>query len=381
VNGFVFMCAPNNTLYYAVHCIFDESMFPKCPKQAKLPTTRLHKDVPMHHHHMDEEVYSPTQVRKSTKNPPEPSQEETDDSSSSESEVEPVRAPSPPPLRRSTRERKPVKWPGSVYGETCNPTDILKENKETRKEWRQIEGTVPGTSGRQPRPSLAPEPRVPTPEEQPPPPESDEEGEGNFWGLFEQKRLVTSKGDTLGGGVSNLSFLLAKAVSPTANATTDPKTWGYKDMTRLPQLEQQPWHEACQQELEALAKHKVFELVPRPRDRKVIKNQWVFDVKADGRKHARLVAKGFSQVEGLDYDQIFSPVVRFETVRLILAMAALNDWYLTGLDVRNTFLYGELDEEIYMEQPEGFRVPGQESAVLKLMRALYGLKQAGLTWW
>jgi len=62
-------------------------------------------------------------------------------------------------------------------------------------------------------------------------------------------------------------------------------------------------------------------------------------------------------------------------------MAALNDWYLTGLDVQNAFLYGELDEEIYMEQPEGFRVPGQESAVLKLMHALYGLKQAGLAWW
>jgi len=91
-----------------------------------------------------------------------------------------------------------------------------------------------------------PEPRVPTPEEQPPPPESDEEGEGNFWGLFEQKRLVTTKGDTLGGGVPNLSFLLAKAVSPTANATTDPKTWGYKDLARLPKPEQQPWHEACQ---------------------------------------------------------------------------------------------------------------------------------------
>jgi len=131
---------------------------------------------------------------------------------------------------------------------------------------------------------------------------------------------MTSRGGALGGGVPSLSFLLAKAVSPTANATTDPKTWGYKDLAHLPKLKQQPWHEACQWELEALTKRKVFELVPRPQDWKVIKNQWVFDVKADGRKHAHLVAKGFSQVEGLDYDQIFSPVVRFETVRLTLGV-------------------------------------------------------------
>ena len=82
-----------------------------------------------------------------------------------------------------------------------------------------------------------------------------------------------------------------------------------------------------------LHKHKVFELVDHPRDRKVIKNRWVFDVKSDGRKKARLVVKGFSQVEGLDFDQVFSPVVHFETVCLMLALAALENWYITGLDV------------------------------------------------
>jgi hypothetical protein len=125
----------------------------------------------------------------------------------------------------------------------------------------------------------------------------------------------------------------------------------------------------------------VYDLVPRPYRRKVIKNRWVFDVKTDGRKKARLVAKGFSQIEGMDYDQVFSPVVRFETVRLLLAMAALENWVISGLDVRNAYLYGELDEEIYMEQPEGFVTPGSETKVLRLRRALYGLKQAGLAWW
>ncbi|TFY50378.1 hypothetical protein EVJ58_g11073, partial [Rhodofomes roseus] len=138
---------------------------------------------------------------------------------------------------------------------------------------------------------------------------------------------------------------------------------------------------ACREELEALRKRGVYELVDRPKGRRVTKNRWVFDVKTDGRKKARLVAKGYSQIEGLDYDQVFSPVVRFETVRLILALAALEGMHISGLDVRNAYLYGKLDEEIYMEQPEGFKVKGQEHRVLRLLRALYGLKQAGLAWW
>ena len=125
-----------------------------------------------------------------------------------------------------------------------------------------------------------------------------------------------------------------------------------------------------------LQKCKVFELVDCPRDQKVIKNRWVFDVKSDGHKKARLVAKGFSQVEGLDFNQVFSPVVCFETVCLMLALTALENWYITGLDIWSTYLYGKLNEEIYMEQPEGFAVPRQEHKVLCLWRALYGLKQA-----
>jgi len=124
-----------------------------------------------------------------------------------------------------------------------------------------------------------------------------------------------------------------------------------------------------------------LELVDCPRDQKVIKNQWVFDVKSDGCKKACLVVKGFSQVKGLDFDQVFSPVVRFETVRLMLALATLENWYITGLDVWSAYLYGKLDKEIYMEQPKGFAVPRQEHKVVRLWRALYGLKQASLAWW
>ena len=183
------------------------------------------------------------------------------------------------------------------------------------------------------------------------------------------------------GGVKLLSYLMAKGVSPTAEVPTHPKSWGYKDISCLPELEKKEWQNACLQELEVLRRCNVYELVQHPRGCKVIKNRWVFYVKTDGHKKAHLVAKGSSQVEGLDYDQVFSPVVRFETVHLILAMAALGNWTISGLDVRNAYLYSELDEEIYMEQPEGFCVPNLEHHVIRLKKALYGLKQAGLTWW
>jgi hypothetical protein len=101
----------------------------------------------------------------------------------------------------------------------------------------------------------------------------------------------------------------------------------------------------------------------------------------DSRKKAHLVAKGFSQREGIDFDEIFSPVVRYETVRTLLATAALENWTILALDVKSVFLYGELDEEIYMEQPQGFKIKGQETKVWRLHRAIYRLKQAARAWW
>ena len=130
-----------------------------------------------------------------------------------------------------------------------------------------------------------------------------------------------------------------------------------------------------------LKQRDVFGLVDAPKGHKVINNRWVFDIKPDGRKRACLVAKGFSQVEGIDFDQVFSPVVRFETVRLMLALASIENWHIEGIDVRSAYLYGKLNEEIYMKQPKGFAVKGEEHKVLCLKRALYGLKQAGLAWW
>ena len=93
-----------------------------------------------------------------------------------------------------------------------------------------------------------------------------------------------------------------------------------------------------------------------------------------------LQKKGFTQIFEIDYEETFSPVARFETVHLVLALAALHDWEIKVLDVKIAFLYDKLDEEIYMVQSEGFVVKGQESKVCCLQKAIYGLKQAALQW-
>jgi len=157
--------------------------------------------------------------------------------------------------------------------------------------------------------------------------------------------------------------------------------WTTKDIGKLSAKDQWAWHKAQFEELEALKKCNIYKLADLPPGCKAIKNHWVFNLKSDGRKKAHLVAKGFSQVEGLDFDEIFSPVVQFESVCTILVLAVLEKWKIEGLDVKSAFLYGTLDEELYMEQPQGFKVLGNKHKVLRLKKAIYGLKQAAHAWW
>lgn len=96
---------------------------------------------------------------------------------------------------------------------------------------------------------------------------------------------------------------------------------------------------------------------------------------------ARLVARGFHQQEGIDYDEVFAPVARLETIRLIIAAAAHKKWKIFQMDVNSAFLNGYLDADVYVEQPFGYVVKGEEDKVLKLKKALYGLKQAPRTWY
>ncbi|KAH9671138.1 hypothetical protein KPL70_017236 [Citrus sinensis] len=146
------------------------------------------------------------------------------------------------------------------------------------------------------------------------------------------------------------------------------------------------WMTAMQEEIEALHKNKTWELVPLPHGRKVIGNKLVYKIKRDGndqveRYRARLVVKGYAQKEGTDFNEIFSLVVRLTTVRVVLAMCATFDLHLEQLDLKTTFLYGELEEEIYMLQPKGFAETGKENLVCRLNKSLYGLKQAPRYWY
>ena len=136
-----------------------------------------------------------------------------------------------------------------------------------------------------------------------------------------------------------------------------------------------------QEKLSSMDKNNVWELVDLPPRRKTIWNKWVLKVKrkADGsidRYKARLVVKGYTQWEGIDYEDTFSPVVRFAFIHLILSIVAKHDLEFFQMDVKTTFLNGELDEEIYMAQPTGFEVKGHERKMCRLKRSIYGLKQS-----
>ena len=150
--------------------------------------------------------------------------------------------------------------------------------------------------------------------------------------------------------------------------------------TRIEEAMEDPkWTQAIKEEMEALMKNKTWNLVPLPRGKKIVGCKWVFSIKhkADGsieRYKARLVAKGYTQTYGVDYQETFSPVAKLNTVRVLLSLAANLDWPLHQFDVKNAFLHGDLEEEVYMDIPPGYSVTTGTNEVCKLQRALFGLK-------
>ena len=139
------------------------------------------------------------------------------------------------------------------------------------------------------------------------------------------------------------------------------------------------------EEIRSIEKNETWNLIVLPSGHQPIGVKWVYKIKKNAkgeieRYKARLVAKGYKQRQGIDYEEVFAHVARMETIRLLISLAAQNHWQIHQLDVKSAFLNGYLEEEVYIEQPEGYVTQGQEDKVLKLNKALYGLKQAPRAW-
>ncbi|KAJ9568046.1 hypothetical protein OSB04_004012 [Centaurea solstitialis] len=146
------------------------------------------------------------------------------------------------------------------------------------------------------------------------------------------------------------------------------------------------WVSAMQEELAEFIRNNVWLLVPRPQKCTIIGSKWIFRNKLDEigtiiRNKARLVAQGYRQEEGIDYDETFAPVARLEAIRLFLAFAAHMNFKVFQMDIKNAFLNGKLNEEVYVAQPPGFVDPKFPDHIYKLNKALYGLKQAPRAWY
>ncbi|KAJ0634467.1 putative RNA-directed DNA polymerase [Helianthus annuus] len=149
-------------------------------------------------------------------------------------------------------------------------------------------------------------------------------------------------------------------------------------------LKSEEWKKAMETEMEALKKNNTWEKCTLQPGKKLVGCRWVFSVKhrPDGmieRYKARLVAKGYTQTYG-DYFETFSPVAKIDTIRVLFSIAANKGWPLHQFDVKNVFLHGELNEEVYMDAPPGFNENFKAGETCRLKKSLYGLKQSTRAW-
>ncbi|GJY11880.1 retrovirus-related pol polyprotein from transposon TNT 1-94 [Tanacetum coccineum] len=170
-------------------------------------------------------------------------------------------------------------------------------------------------------------------------------------------------------------------VASDQSSSSDVEPKNYKDA-----LTQACWIEAMQEELHEFERLEVWELVPPPDKAFVITLKWIYKVKLDElggilKNKARLVARGYRQEEGIDFEESFAPVARLEAIRIFLAFAAHMNMVIYQMDVKTAFLNGNLREEVYVSQPDGFVDPDKPNYVYKLKKALYGLKQAPRAWY
>jgi hypothetical protein len=146
------------------------------------------------------------------------------------------------------------------------------------------------------------------------------------------------------------------------------------------------WQEAIKKEIDSILNNHTWELVNRPTDKRVITAKWIFRTKKGPngeliKLKARICARGFQQTEGVDFTEIFALVVRWSTIKTILALATKRKWKMKHIDVITAFLNGLITKDIHMEILEGFKGYGDPTKVVKLNKAFYGLKQAPKVWY
>ncbi|GKA29002.1 putative ribonuclease H-like domain-containing protein [Tanacetum coccineum] len=202
-----------------------------------------------------------------------------------------------------------------------------------------------------------------------------------------------------GGTVTNLAPIVAvDPVSTKKVNTIHPQSQILRDLTSPVQtrgtlknsvaqaLNDSDWVEAIQEEMQQFINQKVWKLVPLPAGKIAIGTKWILKNKRDARgivvrNKAKLVAQGHRQEEGIDYDEVFALVARIEAIGLFLAFASYMGFMVYQMDVKSSFLYGEIDEEVYVTQPKGFEDPHFPKHVYKVVKALYGLHQAPRAWY
>ncbi|XP_076912370.1 uncharacterized protein LOC143570654 [Bidens hawaiensis] len=160
----------------------------------------------------------------------------------------------------------------------------------------------------------------------------------------------------------------------------DPISFSFDETIKM-----EKWKKAMDVEIEAIERNETWYLVDLPRYAKCIGVKWVYKTKLNEKGEvekykARLVASGYGQEYGIDYMEVFAPVARMDTIRLMIAIAAQRGWKLFQMDGKSAFLHGKLEENVYVQQPLGYVVKGSENKIYKLVKALYGLKQAPRAW-
>jgi hypothetical protein len=243
-------------------------------------------------------------------------------------------------------------------------------------------------------PDIPPSPTIPSSSPSPSPPPTPPlalrrsrrniQPPGQWWRVRHPTPAIESDTSESDSGEPNLQESSSEdedsEVAAVAGSFHEPNT--YKQAMKSPDAVL--WRKAAEEEINSLLANGTWELVPLPEGKKAIGSRWVFKVKknADGsieRYKARLVAKGFSQRPGLDYNEVYAPTFRMASIRTIIALAAKHDYHLHSIDITSAFPNGDLEEEIYMEQPHGFVQIGPKH-VCRLRKALYGLKQSARQW-